>query len=66
MTKENTWRALNDLKPIQSWKCRMGWHRWSNYAVKDRDHEYQMAYCFCACADCGLLRIEKPYSKTVK
>ena len=66
MTKENTWRALKDLKPIQTWKCRIGWHRWSNYDVKERDRDFMSPVCVCACADCGMLRVERPYSKTVK
>jgi hypothetical protein len=24
-TKLNAWRALKDLEPVQSWKCRLGW-----------------------------------------
>lgn len=66
MTKENVWRALKDLKPIQSWKCRIGWHRWTNYTIESRERDYLPSLCYCACADCGFLRVEKPYSKTIK
>ena len=62
--KENTWRTLQGLKPIQSLKCRLGWHRWTNFEVFDGD--YGMggfgAAARCHCADCGLPRYEKPVS----
>jgi len=60
-TPENTWRTVAGLKPIQSWKCRLGWHRWTNYEVIERN-EYGSTFAKCECADCGLPRIEQPYS----
>lgn len=66
MTKENTWRALNDLPPIMTWKCRLGWHRWTTYKIHDRALEYGVPMAKCECADCGLPRYEAPYSKTSK
>lgn len=59
---ENTWRILTGLKPIQSWRCRLGWHRWTAYETLER-HDYNtMVYARCNCADCGLPRLEQPYS----
>jgi hypothetical protein len=60
-TAENTWRTVAGLKPIQSWRCRLGWHRWTNYEVVER-HEFSTPYAKCNCADCGLPRIEQPYT----
>ena len=59
--KENTWRTLQGLKPIQPLKCRLGWHRWTSFEWVDGD--YSMGYiphAKCHCADCGLPRIEQP------
>jgi hypothetical protein len=61
MSAENTWRVVAGLKPIQSFRCRFGWHRWTSYEVVER-HEFSMPYAKCHCADCGLPRIEQPYS----
>lgn len=61
--QENTWRTLQGLKPIQSWRCRLGWHRWTNYEILERHHEFSTPYARCTCADCGLPRIEPPYTK---
>lgn len=64
--RENTWRTLQGLKPIQSWKCRLGWHRWTNYEVHDRSHDFMGPIARCYCADCGMPRIEQPYTKSKK
>jgi hypothetical protein len=59
--KENIWRTLQGLKPIQPLKCRLGWHRWTSFEVTDGD--YGMGYgaaARCNCADCGLPRVEYP------
>lgn len=61
MNAENTWRTVAGLKPIQSWRCRMGWHRWTNYEIIERS-EYGGMYAKSSCADCGLPRIEHPYT----
>lgn len=61
--KENTWRTLQGLKPIQPLKCRLGWHTWTNFEVLDGD--WNMGYgpvAKCNCADCGLPRVERPVS----
>lgn len=60
--KENTWRTLQGLKPIQSLRCRLGWHRWTNYEIIDRSSDYMGPIARCRCADCGLPRIEPPYT----
>jgi hypothetical protein len=61
--KENTWRTLQGLKPIQPLKCRLGWHRWTNFETREGD--FSMGYgpaARCYCADCGLPRVEHPVS----
>lgn len=60
-TKENTWRTISGLKPIQTWRCRLGWHRWTSYDTIERS-EWAGVYAKCNCADCGLPRIEQPYT----
>lgn len=65
--QENTWRALQGLKPIQSLTCRLGWHRWSSYEYLNSDMSIGRFYDYarCHCVDCGMPRIEYPHSKTV-
>lgn len=59
--KENTWRALKGLTPIQSFKCStLNWHRWTNYEWVERNQMYEGGYAKCHCADCGLPRFEQP------
>lgn len=61
--KENTWRALQGLKPIQSLRCRLGWHRWSNFeivSINSMDGFGNREYAVCHCVDCGLPRRERP------
>jgi hypothetical protein len=62
LEKENTWRALQGVKPIQSWRCRLGWHRWTNYEIRERN-EFGGVWARCSCADCGMPRIEPAYTK---
>lgn len=62
-TAENTWRTVAGLKPIQNWKCRFNWHRWTNYEVTEPRHDFGGGlYARCHCADCGMPRIEQPYT----
>ena len=60
--KENTWRTLQGLNPIQSLKCRFGWHRWTSFEIVETglDGYGPRFYAACHCADCGLPRIEHP------
>lgn len=59
--KENTWRSLKGLKPIQPLKCRLGWHRWTSFEYREGDISMgQYSIATCHCADCGLPRIEYP------
>ena len=65
--QENTWRSLQGLKPIQTWKCKLGWHRWTNYEIVEGSSDFgRRIYARCYCADCGLPRIEEPYTKNKK
>lgn len=60
--KENTWRTLQGLKPIQPLRCRLGWHRWTSFEMVEAHGAYDgpRFYAQCNCADCGLPRLEKP------
>lgn len=64
--KENTWRTLQGLKPIQSLKCRLGWHRWTSFEMMEVPVSYDnfspRYIAQCQCADCGLPRYEYPVS----
>jgi len=62
--KENTWRTLQGMKPIQSLRCRLGWHRWTSFEIVEAHGGYDgfgpRFYAQCQCADCGLPRYESP------
>ena len=60
--KENTWRTLQGLKPIQPLRCRLGWHRWTSFEMVEgsMDGYGPRYYAQCNCADCGLPRMERP------
>jgi hypothetical protein len=61
--KENTWRSLKGLKPIQPLKCRLGWHRWTSFEYFEGDPGMgYFSHATCHCADCGLPRVERPVS----
>lgn len=65
--KLNTWRVLKGLEPVQSLKCRLGWHLWTNWEIWEgewmRGHA---SYAQCYCARCGMPRVEPPVNKTRK
>jgi hypothetical protein len=70
-TKENTVRILKGQDPIQSLSCRLNWHRWTawEYVSPSRVSTYidgPSEHVRCYCADCGLIRIEPPFSKGFK
>ena len=63
----NTWRVLKDLEPIQSLKCRLNWHQWTNWEVWDEGWVKGIVHqATCYCARCGMPRVESPYSKSKK
>lgn len=68
--KENTARILRGQSPIQSLKCRLGWHRWTSWehqlsTINRQTFDGYPEMIRCYCADCGLVRIEYPYSRTI-
>ena len=64
-TKENTMRTLKGQDPIQSLKCRLGWHRWTSWHWVEYDRNTGWGgVATCYCADCGMPREERPYSKS--
>lgn len=66
-TKENTARILKGQDPIQRLRCRLGWHRWTAWDFYEMDPStFRGGYATCHCADCGMPRIEEPYSKRKK
>jgi hypothetical protein len=65
--KINTWRVLKDLEPVQSLRCRLNWHLWTNWEIWEEGWAkgvVQQATCYCA--RCGMPRVESPYSKSKK
>lgn len=63
----DTWRELKDLEPIQNWRCRIGWHQWTNWEVYSDGWSMGNpghAQCYCAC--CGMPRIEQPITRKKK
>jgi hypothetical protein len=69
-SKENTMRVLKGQFPIQKLRCRMGWHRWTSWTIVNRAHANGFSdypsYAECHCADCGMPRQERPYTKSIK
>ena len=60
---ENNWRTLKGLKPIQPFRCRLGWHRWTSFEYVEGDPPRGFfSHATCHCVDCGLPRIETPVS----
>lgn len=65
--KRSTWRALKDLDPVQSLKCRFNWHLWTNWEIWDTQWgKGHASHATCYCARCGMPRVEAPYSKSKK
>ena len=66
--EENVFRILAGQDTIQSLRCRIGWHRWSVWEYREANwNEGRMnPLTRCHCVDCGLPRIERPYSKSIK
>ena len=63
-SREVTWRTLKGLDPIQSWRCRIGFHRWTNWEVFEPDWEMgRVGHAQCYCADCGMPRLEPPVTR---
>lgn len=69
-SKENTVRILKGQDPIQKLRCQFGWHRWTAWEhVNTGLSRYEGGFgehIRCYCADCGLVRVEPPYSKGFK
>jgi hypothetical protein len=63
INKENTLRVLKGQEPIQNIRCRLGWHRWTSWSYIERQSDFMPGVATCYCADCGMPRIEPPYSK---
>jgi hypothetical protein len=61
-SKENTMRVLKGQFPIQKLRCRLGWHRWTSWEIIS-DNNFGAVHARCYCADCGMPRLELPYSK---
>lgn len=69
MSKENVARVLKGQDQIQSFRCRvLDWHRWTAWSIiePDWDRGVMRASLRCYCADCGRVRFENPFSKTLK
>lgn len=62
---DNAFRVLQGESKIQSWQCRIGFHRWSIWEYRESNFNIGMPnVALCRCVDCGLPRIERPYSKS--
>lgn len=64
--KENVVRILKGQDKIQRMRCRMNWHRWTAWELHERSHEFGQPNMRCYCADCGVLRMQNPYSSSKK
>ena len=69
MNKENLARVLKGQDKIQRVRCRVfDWHRWTAWEVlePDWDRGTMRPTLRCYCADCGRVRFENHYSKTLR
>lgn len=58
LDEENTFRALKDEPAIQTWRCRIGWHRWTKWQYKEGDFSVGRPHLsVCKCADCNLPKV---------
>ena len=62
---ENAFRVLQGESKIQSWRCRIGWHRWSIWEFRDANWNMGMMapLARCHCVDCALPRFERVFHK---
>lgn len=60
MSKENTFRALAN-KPLiaDRWRCRFGWHRWSQWSDPKRDQVIPGWNQSKFCVDCNRFKLIK-------
>lgn len=59
LEEENTFRALKDEPAMQTWRCRIGWHRWTKWKYQEPDYSAgRIPLAVCKCADCGLPRVK--------
>lgn len=66
-TKLNTWRQLKGLEPVQSWKCRLGIHQWTNWELFEEEYvRGGVSVAQCYCARCGMPRRESPLTRKIK
>ena len=75
MTKvsdENLVRVLSGEKMLMNWRCRLGWHRWTTWTHDPRTlnpmtfEASGTGLMHTTCADCNMMRLERPVSKTIK
>ena len=66
-TKQDTWRQLKGLEPVQSWKCKLGIHQWTNWELfEDEYSRGRVSFAQCYCARCGMPRMESPITRKKK
>lgn len=57
----DAWRKLKELEPIQSFWCRIGFHKWTNWEVYQAEWAHgSPSHAICYCARCGMPRVESP------
>jgi hypothetical protein len=63
----DTWRTLKGLDPIQSFWCRIGFHKWTNWEVYESAWAAgHVTHAQCYCARCGMPRITEPAKGNIK
>lgn len=63
----DTWRTLKELEPIQSFWCRLGVHKWTNWEVFEGEWiRGSVTHAQCHCAKCGMPRVEVPITRKKK
>lgn len=65
MSKENTFRTLANQPLIADrWSCRLGWHKWSQWAAPQKDQTITKWTQSRHCVDCNrfeILRLKEEY-----
>jgi len=53
MSKENTFRALQDLPLLMGWQCRLGLHKWTVWSTHMRSFDNATLVQYRNCIRCN-------------
>jgi hypothetical protein len=56
MSKENTFRALQDLPLIMGFMCRIGLHKWTVWDIGKRSSDSESTIQYRVCVHCNKMQ----------